>query len=83
MQVQDRVPVEADFGRVADEKLHCVLVIENHLGFEPVPTFRLLAELDEPIRARFYCAYRCETHVRATIRLLGATTGLFSELAAW
>jgi hypothetical protein len=50
MQVQNGVAVEADLRRVADEKLHRILVIENHLSVEPVSTFCLLAELDQPFR---------------------------------
>jgi Fic family protein len=48
-----RSPVEADLRRVADEKLHRILVIENHLGFEPVPTFlSQWAGVYPPVEAR-------------------------------
>ena len=50
MQVENRVAVEADLRRVADEKLDRVLVVEDHLRFEPVAALRLLAELDQPLR---------------------------------
>src|SRR5262245_58871207 len=50
VEVQDRVATEADLPGVADKEFHRILVIENHLGFEPVSTFRLLAELDQPLR---------------------------------
>ena len=41
VQVQNRVAIEADVGRVVDQKLNRVFVVEDHLRFEPVAAYGL------------------------------------------
>ena len=50
MQVEDRVAVEADVLSRFDEELDRVLVVEDHLRFEPASTLGLFAEPDEAPR---------------------------------
>jgi len=47
VEIQNRIAVEADLIRRAHKKRDRVLVIENHLGFQPVPALRLFAEFDQ------------------------------------
>ena len=47
VEVQNRIAVEADLIRRAHKKRDGILVIENHLGFQPVPALRLFAEFDQ------------------------------------
>ncbi len=49
VQIEDRVAVEADFFRRADQKLDRVLVVEDHLRFESLLAFGLLAEVDQAL----------------------------------
>lgn len=50
MKIEDGVAIESDVGGVLDEELDGVLVIQDHLGFELISSFRLLTELNEPLR---------------------------------
>jgi hypothetical protein len=52
MEVENRVPVEVDFIGGVDQKLDRLLVIDDHLRFEPVAARGLLAEFDEAGRDR-------------------------------
>jgi hypothetical protein len=49
MEIEDRVPIEANFVGGADEKLDRIFVVEDHLRFEVRPALRFLAELDEAL----------------------------------
>jgi len=44
---EDGVTVEADLLRGTDKELDCILVVQDHLRFEPLLSFRLFAEADE------------------------------------
>jgi hypothetical protein len=47
VKVQDRMTIEADLICGAHKKRNGILMIENHLGFQPVPTLRLFAEFNQ------------------------------------
>jgi hypothetical protein len=49
VEIEDRIPVEADLVGGADEKLDRVFVVEDHLRFEMRPSLRFLVEFDEAL----------------------------------
>ena len=51
VQIENGMPAEADVrGRILDQDLDGVLVVEDHLRFTPILALRLFAELDEARR---------------------------------
>jgi hypothetical protein len=47
VKIENRMAVKTDILRRADKKRDRVLVVEDHLRFQLVAAFRLLAELDQ------------------------------------
>src|SRR6266850_1229107 len=50
VKVEDRIAIESDLVRRADEECDGVLVVENHLSFKLFAAFGLFAELDQAPR---------------------------------
>ena len=47
MKIQSRIAVEADLIRRAHKERDRILMVENHLGCQPVPPLSLFAEFNQ------------------------------------